>query len=74
VPRPTLPPFPLPARPTVASLRLRRRLRRVLRSRLAWWLCALAVGVNAATGIAGAEADLARARASCEVPDAPEAP
>jgi hypothetical protein len=43
----------------------------VRRSRLAWWLCAVAIGTSAATGITAAEADLARARAACEAPEAP---
>ena len=51
MPRPTIPPFPLP---TLGSLRLRRRLRRVRRSRLAWWLCAVAVGTARDMSEAGA--------------------
>ena len=68
MPRPTLPPFPVP---TLGSLRVGRRVRRLRRSRLAWWLCALAIGASAATSISAAEADLARARTSCEVPVEP---
>jgi hypothetical protein len=71
VPRPALLPFPIPA---LGAPRLRRRLRRLRRSRLAWWLCAFAIGLLAATGFSAAEADLARARASCSTPAEPSAP
>ena len=66
MPRPALLPFPIPR---LGSPRLRRRLRRLRRSRLAWWLCAVAIGLTAATSFSAAEADLARARATCTSPE-----
>jgi hypothetical protein len=68
VPRPTLLPSPVPS---LGRSPLRRRLRRLRRSRLAWWLCAVAVGVTAATSFSAAEADLARARSSCPAATSP---
>lgn len=56
--------LPLPSPAARRAGRLARRARRLARSGLAWWLCAVAVGALAATRIAGVEAELARARAA----------